>query len=155
MYLEHIPIKNVINLSGGSFNKNLSRNTVFQYLKMLSVIIFYFMRNMHNSIVFEGPVEVDETLLYKLRKGRRGRLIKTKIWVLGIIDRITNKCIFYPLKRRMKWKVLSLIFRHLRPGATIYTDCFSIYVNNLAVPRVSYLEQMGYNHISIDHSICN
>ena len=152
-YLENLSISTTISLSKQILPSRISRPTIFKYFKLFSCLVYYCIKEIKNHIVFNGPVEVDETLLYRFRKGRLGRTVKKKLWVLGIIDRPTGRCIFYTMKRRFKWLVLSLIIKHVKPGGVIYTDCFSIYVNNQIYPRESYLESLGFIHFAIDHSL--
>jgi len=37
-----------------------------------------------------GPVEIDETLFYRKKRGRYGRISKIKYWVFGILCRTTG-----------------------------------------------------------------
>ena len=113
------------------------------------------MKQLKETMEFASPVEIDETLVYKLRKGLNGRLIKTKLWVVGIIERSSGKFVLYTMKKRKKWLVLCLILKHVKLGTRIYSDCFSIYINNNTIPKQSYLDDLGYDHLSIDHSIGN
>jgi transposase-like protein len=104
------------------------------------------------SLFLSGPVELDETLLYKLKRGYRGRLIKTKIWLFGIKCRKTKKFVLYPMARRNRFRVMSIIQKHVREMSVIYTDCFSIYVNNRTRPKTSFLKGLNYVHLWVDHS---
>ena len=130
MYMEHLAIKSVVSLFS-ILGYSISKNTVYRYFKLFSVLVYH-MRVVKNNLSFSSPVEVDETLIYK---------------------RTTNRFVLYTMKNRKKWKLMSLIFKHVNQGNIIFSDCFSAYVNNQRIPRLSYLDQIGYNHFPIDHSI--
>ena len=117
---------------------------------MFDLLSYENAKKCHNILRF---CEIDETLFYKLKKGRNGRILRTKIWVVGIIERNSNKSVFYSMRIRKKWRILSIIFKHVKIGSTIYTDSFSTYINNQSFPKISYLESLGYRHFAIDHSL--
>jgi len=39
------------------------------------------------EIILPGPVEIDETLYYKAKRGFHGRIVKIKYWVFGLFCR--------------------------------------------------------------------
>ena len=153
MYCENLPIPKISRLSKSYIGKSISKVSLYRYFRMFNILIYYEMKRIKDSLELDGEIEIDETVLYKLRKGRRGRLAKTKVWVFGMVERHTGRCIFYSLKKRRRWKILFLIFKHVKQGSRIFTDCFSTYVNNLVFPKISYLEMIGFDHFPIDHSI--
>ena len=99
-----------------------------------------------------GPIEVDEDCLYRMRKGRRGRLAKTKYWVFGLKCRTTKQVVVYPVLYRTKDHLIKIIRSHVPAGATIYSDRFSAYFNNRTNPPTSHLRPYGYTHFGINHS---
>ena len=99
-----------------------------------------------------GPVELDETLVYRTKKSRAlGRVIRIKIWLIGIKCRVTKRFVLYPTRFRDRNLVLRILQRHVQPNAVVFTDCFSMYVNNRTSPKQSHLSQYGYLHIFINH----
>lgn len=74
-----------------------------------------------NSIV----VEIDESLFFK-RKFHVGR-VRNQQWVLGMVERGSNKCILIPIENRRKETLMELIRLYVRPGSTIITDGWAGY----------------------------
>lgn len=92
-------------------------------------------------------VEIDETKIGK-RKYNRGRMVEGS-WIFGMIDITTKNEADYRLEicednRRNEENLLKYIKKHIKPGTTIYSDCWSAYVN---------LEQHGYKHYTVNHSV--
>ena len=89
-------------------------------------------------------MEVDETLFVR-RKYNRGRLVREK-WVVGGVCRETKECFVVSVKRRDAPTLLGVIGRHVRPGSTIYTDCWWGY-------RSEDLAAAGFAHFTVNHSV--
>jgi len=47
--------------------------------------------------------------------------------------------------------LLKIIFKFIKKGATIYSDCFSCYVNNHTFPKKSKLTKYDYIHKFVNH----
>ncbi len=104
-------------------------------------------------MLLNGPVEIDECLLYKMKRGNVGRLCKTKVWIFGLKCRTTKKYIFYLLFNRTRRIIQKILLRHINKNSVIISDCFSAYVNNRIKPKFSYLKELGYFHLYVNHSI--
>ena len=62
-----------------------------------------YVKNHISTLQLQGPVEIDETLLYKIKKGRAdGRLAKIRVWLFGIKWCTTGDMVIYPLLWRNK-----------------------------------------------------
>ena len=91
------------------------------------------------NIVFEGDVEIDESLFGRRCKYHRGNArVGMKVWIFGIISRATNSLILYPVDRRDEETLLPLIKKHVAPGARIFSDSWPAYRN---------LNDKGFQHL--------
>eukprot|EP00057_Strongylocentrotus_purpuratus_P022140 XP_011676614.1 PREDICTED: uncharacterized protein LOC105444288 [Strongylocentrotus purpuratus] len=99
--------------------------------------------NLQNPVQLQGEVEVDESLFGRRCKYHRGDGSKgVKVWIVGLVERATNKLVLYPVDDRTEKTLLSIIKRHVVPGSTIYSDGWSGY---------SRLNANGYRHFSVVH----
>ena len=126
--------------------------TIKRIYKVLGDIIHPFAQQKMESLRFEGPVEIDETLLYRLKRGYRGRLTKVRVWLVGIKCRLSRRFVIYPVLRRTRPVILSILDQHVEKMAVVYTDSFSVYVNNRVRPKTSHLTDHSYLHLWVDHS---
>jgi len=55
------------------------------------------------------------------------------------------------LKNRKEENLIPIIRRHIKLGTTVYTDSFSVYVNNYQ--KISKLEKYGFPHYFINHKL--
>ena len=100
---------------------------------------------MENSSKIGGPgdiIKIDKSASGG-RKYNRGRLTKTR-WVLGGICRRTKKCFLKVVDKRDANTLHSVILDNVEPGTTIVTDMWHGY---------NSLEQYGYTHLSVNHSL--
>lgn len=100
--------------------------------------------------VFSNEVEIDETYIggkeknkhpYKRTKGTQGRSIKTKVPVLGILQR-DGKVFAVPVKDTRSSTILPIMFEKIEAGSTVYTDEYRSY-SNLS---------LNFNHDFVRHS---
>ena len=131
--------------------KCLSRETVsdwFSYCREVTVDALDKLYDKVGMIGGEGHiVEIDETKFGK-RKYNRGRMVEGS-WIFGMIDITSKDECAYRLEicednKRNESTLMSYIQKHVRPGTTIYSDCWKAYDN---------LEEYGYKHYTVNHSI--
>lgn len=67
--------------------------------------------------------------------------------------RTTKKVVIYPILFRNRNTIIPIIKNHVALGATIYSDMYSCYFNNRKNPPESFLQQFGYTHSGVNHSI--
>ena len=95
------------------------------------------------NIIFEGDVEIDESLFGRRCKYHRGNPnVGIKVWIFGIISRATNSIILYPVDNRDADTLIPIIKRHVAPGSRIFSDCWAAYRG---------LNSEGYEHFTVSH----
>jgi len=134
-------------------NTKMSYCSIRQYSKLCRDICHIYVQSILQDIKFEGTVEVDEACIYKLRKGRNGRIAKIVYWVFGLKSRLTKQVIIYPVLYRKREILINIVKKHVKPGSLILSDRFSAYWNNRTSPPTSHLIPHGYLHLGINHSI--
>jgi transposase-like protein len=68
----------------------------------------------------------------------------SNFWVVGITERTGNKkCYFEVVNNRNYLTLFKFIRKHVRPGSTVYSDCWKGYNN---------LDKLNIKHIRINHS---
>lgn len=58
----------------------VSYKTLKKYLRRVRSVIHIYVQKTLLNLTLEGPVEIDETCLYRLKKGRNGRIAKISYW---------------------------------------------------------------------------
>ncbi len=95
------------------------------------------------EITFTEEVEIDESVFSRRCKYPRGNpKIGVRIWILGIVERSSNRLLLFPVDRRDEETRCTLTERHVAPGTTIFTDGWAGYQN---------LNVRGFRHFSIVH----
>lgn len=77
--------------------------------------------------------------------------VNSSVWLFGMKQRGANRFIILPLKNRKEETLIPIIKRHVKRGSTLYSDSFSVYVNNRQ--KVSKLMPHSFVHYFINHSI--
>lgn len=109
---------------------------------MVQVCIFWAEENC-TILGGEGKiVEIDEAKFGK-RKYHRGRLIEGQ-WVLGGVERGSNKCFYVAVPARDAKTLIEVIVRWILPGTTIMSDCWKAY---------SKLGEESFTHLTVNHSL--
>lgn len=119
------------------------------YISNLQVMArYYYLCNLKNvNIVIGGEgkrVQIDEAIIRK-RKYHRGRK-KEQIWIFGAIEEggeRGNDLIIKVVPSRKSEVLIPLIKKIIAPGTTIISDDWKAYSN---------LEQLGYHHLTVNHS---
>jgi IS1 family transposase len=76
----------------------------------------------------KDEIEIDESLFeWRVKHNRRNPHRGLKIWIFGMVKRDTNTIILHPVNNRFQDTLVTLIMRHVEPGATIYSDGWSTY----------------------------
>ena len=72
-----------------------------------------------------GHIEIDESCFGSRTKYHIGQKRGLNVWVVGLIERSSNRIILYPVDNRDAATLTSIIQRHVEPGSHIYTDGWS------------------------------
>jgi hypothetical protein len=117
-----------------------------------------------NNFQIGGPgviVEINESLMAKVKHYRGKDLKRKQIWVFGLkergelfklkflyIDLIKilgrKKAIFRVVEARGAENLIPMILQHVRPGSIIMSDCWRAYAN---------IYKHGYIHHQVNHSL--
>ena len=89
-----------------------------------------------------GRIEIDESCFGSRTKYHRGQKRGLKVWVVGLIERSSNRIILYPVDNRDAAALTAIIQRHVEPGSHIYTDGWSAY---------NQLNYLGFQHFTVVH----
>ena len=123
----------------------LSNHTVIDFFNFCREVCSVIIKEHSEPIGGVGKVvEIDESKFGK-RKYNRGKRVEG-VWVFGGIERDSNppKCFFTPVTDRSAATLIPIIKQWILPGTTIASDCWRAY---------SSLEQEGYIHTAVNHSI--
>jgi len=88
-------------------------------------------------------VEIDESKFGK-RKYHRGHRVEGA-WVFGGYERGSGKVFMFVVEDRTAKTLTEMIERFIKPGTTIYSDCWKGYVGLDDHP--------DYEHLQVNHSI--
>ena len=92
--------------------------------------------------MFEGDVEIDESLFGRKIKYNKGEPKGHRIWIFGMIERSSNTLIIYPVDKRDAATLIPIIQRHVYPGSRIFSDSWGAYLG---------LNELGYSHYTVVH----
>jgi len=105
---------------------DITIKSIHVYYKKFMMILNIYVKDEMRNIMLEGPVEIDECMIYKIKRGinRRGRLGRIRTWLFGLKCRTSSRIILYPVLERTRTKLLQIILRHVRREALIYSHHF-------------------------------
>ena len=134
-----IPVKAAVDVIG------VSEVTIIQWYQYIRDVTSHHLLNNAYQIGGVGHiVEIDETLMCK-RKHSVGRL-PVQRWVFGGYDRQDKIGFLVFVNDRTKETLLPMIRKYIKPGTTIYSDCWAAYsgIRDLNV-------QPPYEHFTVNH----
>lgn len=94
-----------------------------------------------NTPMLTGEVEVDETYVGGIRRGKRGRGAEGKTKVIGAIER-KGKVIASVVPDIKRHTLVPFMNSRVDRNATLYTDEF---------PTYDHMTRIGYKHLRIEH----
>ena len=97
--------------------------------------------------------EGEEIMVVSLHQNQQYLVIITffSLLFLGMICRTTKKIVIYRAPSKRSKDLIPIILQHSNIGATIISDQAAMYVNSRT--NASLLEQYGFNHYWVNHSI--
>lgn len=151
IFLEHIAAGTagkIVNLP--FFDGQIHENTVRTYFLRFCEATLDHYDEVLNSTLLKGEIELDETYLFRPKPSSApSRGYKNKaIWLFGLKQRGSNSFIIIPLKDRSEETIVPLIRRFVKIGSVIYTDEFSVYVNNYSKQSKLTKYQFAYLHVN-------
>lgn len=100
-------------------------HTSVNWASYVREIFCEFVFSTYKDIVFDGDVEIDESLFGRKVKYNRGNPTGTRIWIFGIVERSSNKIIMYPVDKRDAQTLIPLIEKHVAPGSCIFSNSWA------------------------------
>lgn len=117
----------------------VNRNTATKFYHKLREIIA---KNVEDSALLEGEVEVDESYFGGRRKGPRGRGAAGKVPVFGLLKR-KGKVYTKVIGDTKSSTLIPIIKEKIMPDSIVYTDTFRSY---------NALDISNFHHMRINHS---
>lgn len=114
-------------------------------IRKILINLMHFMSQCIRKHKLEGIVEIDESYFGKRHKYHRGRFVGLHVWIVGLVERGSNKIILYPVEKRNQETLQWIIQNHVATGSTIYTDGWAAYKG---------LSELGYEHFVVEHKDC-
>ena len=98
------------------------RHTAVDWGSYIRELFSQYVYDQYNMAMFQGDVEIDESLFGRKVKYNKGDPKGHRIWIFGLIERATNSLIIYPVDKRDAETLVPLIQRHVYPGSRIFSD---------------------------------
>jgi transposase-like protein len=93
---------------------NISRPTIISFFRNLQHFALCDFDRENRRIGGEGKIiEIDESLFARVKHNRGKALKRKQIWVFGMLERDSRKCIFYVVEDRKAGTLLPLIRKHV------------------------------------------
>ena len=130
---------------------NVSAQTISGYKRRLRLIILTMFDKNNIKLGGEGKVvEIDESLFIKVKHNRGCDTLRPKVWVFGLYERATEdepkRVLFFKVEARDAVTLLNIIYNHVLPGTTIFSDEWAAY------NRIIHLDRR-LNHRTVNHSV--
>ena len=90
---------------------------------------------------------MDESKFGRTKNNLRGTRVEG-VWVFGAVEANTDKrrCIVFEVERRNRQTLIPLIQKYIKPETMLHSDGWAVY-------NTEHLEQLGYMHESVNHTI--
>ncbi|CAF0948312.1 unnamed protein product [Brachionus calyciflorus] len=91
-------------------------------------------------------VEIDGSLFVRVKHNKGKDLKREQVWVFGLYERESARCLFFVVVKRNAVNLLNLIYKYVAPNSIIYSDCWSSY------NRIKRLDK-NYIHRTVNHDL--
>ena len=91
-------------------------------------------------------IEIDESLFIKVKHHKGKDLARPQVWVFGMYERESKKCLFIVVPKRDAFTLLNVIYKHIAPNSIIHSDCWSAYC------RIRKLDK-NFSHRTVNHDL--
>ena len=129
----------------------VSAHTIAAHKRRLRLIILTIFNK--NGIKIGGPgkiVEIDESLFIKVKHNRGADTRREKVWVFGLYERATEeeskRVLFFKVEARNAITLLNIIYNHVLPETTIFSDEWAAYNRIVDLDR-------NFRHQTVNHSL--
>ena len=130
----------------------ISKVSIIRLTKILKRKIHNYIENKRQFIRLNGTIELDETYLPKVKFFyRAGRRVRHN-YIFGLFSREQKFPLLFTIPNRRAETILPIILTNINYGELIYSDCFSVYLDNRKTPKESNLAKFGYRHHWVNHS---
>ncbi|CAF0981621.1 unnamed protein product, partial [Brachionus calyciflorus] len=139
--------------------KDISSDCIFEQNKKIT--IEQFKKNVctlslnKKEIKLGGPgriVEIDESLIAKVKHNKGENLKRPQVWMFGMIDRTDDRVYIEIEPDRSAFTLLAIIYDHVLPGTTIFSDSWSSYAKITEIRDFTH-DQVNhkYNFVNPDN----
>ncbi|CAF0916032.1 unnamed protein product [Brachionus calyciflorus] len=94
-------------------------------------------------------VEIDESLFVRVKHGKGKDLKRGRVWVFGMYERGSRKCLFFVVHKCDGVNLLNIIYRHIAPNTIIHSDCWAAY-NRIRLLNKNYIHLTRQNKFEDD-----
>lgn len=135
--------------------KTMNIKTIRRYFEIFNMIIYNYVEDKMSTAFLEGEIEIDETHLFKVKKSSAPHrpYSNSSQWLFGLRKRGCSDFIIFPVTKRDSKTLDPILLKHVSINSIIYSDSYSVYVNNQTLPKQSKLEKYGYTHLYVNHKI--
>ena len=96
------------------------RHTPVDRASFIKELFCQYVYDKYNMTMFEGDVEIDESLFGGKIKYHKGEPKGHRIWIFGLIEGSSNTLIIYPANKRDVDTLVPLIQCHVYPGSCVF-----------------------------------
>ena len=156
LFLDNQTIQEATNILKYDFvNNKVNVKMVSRYFEIFNKIVYDEVHSRMRSMMLDGEIEIDETHLFKEKKSSapHRQYQNSSQWLFGMRKRGSSIFIIIFVKERDKGTLVTLILNHIKVNSKIYSDCYSVYVNNRVTPKTSHLKNYGYIHYFVNHKV--
>ena len=118
------------------------KSTAVNWASYIRELFMEHIHKQYETMKFNTDVEIDESLFGRKIKYNRGRPGGQKIWIFGMVERLSNLIILYPVDNRDAATLIPLIQKHVAVGTRIFSDNWAAYFK---------LNELGYEHFTVTH----
>ena len=124
-------------------DQKLSESTITHCYDIFNRLVLGFYISKLDCILLDEEVEIGESHFYNDKKSYAPHRVYAlnSVWLFGVTKRNSKDLIIVPVSNRIEDNLLRVICNFIKVGKTIYSDCFSSYVDICVIPKKSKLTQ--------------
>ena len=134
LYFQQLNVRQIRRILKGK----VSKLSIIRLIHIFKIKIHEFIENKLRALILNGTIEIDETYLPKSKFYYRfGRRVSRQ-YVFGIFCREQKIPLLFTIPNRKAETIIPIILGNVNFGGLIYSDCFSVYVDNIKNPKESH-----------------